>query len=65
VSTYSSGYVSGLKTASGFVFRIKTSNEIATKRHDAEDLNPQHHRLMHSNHAVFVRLKMYCREYSQ
>ena len=47
--TYSSGYVSSLKAAKGFVFRIKYFKEIETKRHVAEELNPQHHRLRRSD----------------
>ena len=45
VSTYSSGYVWSLKAANGFVFSIKQSKEMETKRHVTEDLNPQHRRL--------------------
>ena len=65
MSTYSSGYVSRLKAANGFVFSIKQSNDIEKKRHIAEDLSPLHHRLRRSNHSALHQFEhyMYCHWY--
>jgi len=65
VSTYSSGYVSSLKAANGFVFSIDQFNEVETKRHVAEDLNPQHHLLSRSNLSALHQSEhyMYCQRY--